>query len=107
RYYMNKVILIGNVGADPQETTFENGNKLASFPLATSRRYKDKEGNLLEHTSWHRIRFTGNNADKVMRVVKKSALVQLEGSIRYDTYTNKDNVEVNSTTISGDNFKIL
>ncbi|KAJ1950998.1 hypothetical protein FBU59_000413 [Linderina macrospora] len=107
RYYMNKVILIGNVGSDPKDTKFEDGKMMSSFPLATSRRYKDKDGNLLEHTAWHRIRFTGDNAERVSRLVKKSALVQVEGSIRYDTYTNKENVEVNSTTISGDSFKIL
>ncbi|KAI8323719.1 hypothetical protein GQ54DRAFT_296561 [Martensiomyces pterosporus] len=80
---------------------------MASFPLATSRRYKDADGNILEHTSWHKIKFTGDNADKILRIVKKSALVQVEGSIRYDTYTNKEGAEVHATSIHGENFRVV
>ncbi|KAJ1937062.1 hypothetical protein GGF37_005358, partial [Kickxella alabastrina] len=105
--YLNKVILMGNVGADPQEITFSNGKKMATFSLATSRRYKDAEGNTLEHTSWHRIKVSGDNAERVMNYVKKSALVQVEGSIRYDTYTNKDGAEVHVTNINADSFNIV
>ncbi|KAJ2723211.1 hypothetical protein GGI07_002780 [Coemansia sp. Benny D115] len=105
--YLNKVILIGNVGADAQEVTFSNGNKIATFPLATARRYKDKEGNLLEQTAWHKIRVNGASAEHAVRLVKKSSLVQVEGSIRYDQYTNKEGVEVNATSIIAENFNIL
>ncbi|KAJ2813096.1 hypothetical protein GGI24_006579, partial [Coemansia furcata] len=90
---MNKAILLGNVGADPQEHTFANGAKIASFSLATSRRYKDGTGNIIEQTSWHKVKFTGEQADKIMRLVKKGAVVQVDGSIRYDSFTNKEDVE--------------
>ncbi|KAJ2714943.1 hypothetical protein H4R19_001468 [Coemansia spiralis] len=86
---------------------FENGSKLAEFPLATSRRYKDKEGNLLEQTAWHRIKFRGPKADQVANIVKKGALVQVDGSIRYDSYTDKEGKEVHVTAITGESFSIL
>ncbi|KAJ2061529.1 hypothetical protein GGI17_003007 [Coemansia sp. S146] len=105
--YMNKAILLGNVGADPQEHTFANGAKIASFSLATSRRYKDGTGNIIEQTSWHKVKFTGEQADKIMRLVKKSALVQVDGSIRYDSFTNKEGVEVHTTTIQGETIRII
>ncbi|KAJ2002786.1 hypothetical protein H4R26_003424 [Coemansia thaxteri] len=105
--YVNKAILLGNVGADPQEHTFDNGAKVVSFPLATSRRYKDGSGNILEQTAWHKVKFTGDNAEKVMRLVKKSAAVQVDGSIRYDFYTNKDGVEIHTTTIQGETIRVV
>ncbi|KAJ2578995.1 hypothetical protein GGH95_003339 [Coemansia sp. RSA 1836] len=104
---MNKAILLGNVGADPQEHTFANGAKIASFSLATSRRYKDGTGNIIEQTSWHKVKFSGDQADKVMRLVKKSAYVQVDGSIRYDSFTNKEGVEVHTTTIQGETIRII
>ncbi|KAJ2685648.1 hypothetical protein IWW39_004138 [Coemansia spiralis] len=105
--YMNKAILLGHVGADPQEYTFANGAKIASFSLATSRRYKDGSGNIVEQTSWHKVKFTGEQADKIMRIVKKSACVQVDGSIRYDTFTNKEGIEVHTTSIQGETIRII
>ncbi|KAJ1863084.1 hypothetical protein LPJ73_000610 [Coemansia sp. RSA 2703] len=103
---MNKVILLGNVGKDPEDHTFSNGGRVVSFPLATSRRYKDGEGNIVEQTFWHKIRFNGPTADNVVNLVKKGTLLQIDGSIRYDTYTNKDGIEVHSTSIQATDFKI-
>lgn len=107
RMFLNKVILLGNVGADPEEKTFPNGGKIATFPLATSRRYKDPEGNILEQTSWHKIKFGNEQADRIMRIVKKGAVVQVDGSIRYENFTNKDDVEVHLTSIFGETFKVM
>ncbi|KAJ1959647.1 hypothetical protein GGI12_004232 [Dipsacomyces acuminosporus] len=107
QFYMNKAILVGNVGADPQEVSFANGSKLATFSLATARRYKDAEGNILEHTSWHKIKFGGENAGRVLRLVNKGAVVQVEGAIRYDAYTNKDGVESHATSIQGESFRVI
>ncbi|KAJ2785115.1 hypothetical protein H4R18_000703 [Coemansia javaensis] len=104
---MNKVILVGNVGADPKTFDFSNGGKMASFPLATSRRYKDKEGNILEQTAWHRIQFTADKVDTVARLVKKGSLVHVDGAIRYDTFTDKEGNEVSRTVIHGTAFNIL
>ncbi|KAJ2512305.1 hypothetical protein H4217_006950 [Coemansia sp. RSA 1939] len=103
---MNKVILVGNVGADASTFTMKNGKNRTSFPLATSVRYKDKEGNLLEQTSWHRVSIASDAADRAARMVKKGMAVHVEGSIRYYTYTNKEGVEVNATEINCNNFQI-
>ncbi|KAJ1879113.1 hypothetical protein LPJ57_003013 [Coemansia sp. RSA 486] len=103
---INKVILLGNVGADPQEVTFNSGKKITTFPLATSRRYKDSEGNIVEQTYWHKIRIGGQSAETVMNIVKKGCLLQVEGSLRYDTYNNKDNIDVHSTSIVADKFQV-
>ncbi|KAJ1728083.1 hypothetical protein LPJ61_004228, partial [Coemansia biformis] len=104
---MNKVILVGGVGSDPKVIEFSNGNKLVTFPLATSRRYKDKEGNLLEQTAWHKIQLRGDKAERAANFVKKGAMVQIDGAIRYDTFTNKEGVEVHQTLINADAFNIL
>ncbi|KAJ2078393.1 hypothetical protein H4R24_004505 [Coemansia sp. RSA 988] len=106
-FYLNKVILAGNVGSDPKVVTFDSGSKLVSFPIATSRRYKDKQGNLLEQTAWHKIKIGGNKADLAERLIKKGALIQIDGSIRYESFTAKDGTEVNNTYIYGDNFNVL
>ncbi|KAJ2162960.1 hypothetical protein GGF46_000146 [Coemansia sp. RSA 552] len=106
-FYMNKVMLIGSVGNDPRVIDFADGKKMVMFPLATSRRYKDGEGNLLEQTAWHKIRLTNENALRAEKLIRKGALVQVEGSIRYDTFTNKEGVDVNTTSIKGDSFKIV
>ncbi|KAJ2657541.1 hypothetical protein IW148_005128 [Coemansia sp. RSA 1199] len=102
---MNKVILMGNVGQDPKIVQFDNGKKLAMFSLATSRRYKDGEGNLVEQTEWHKVRFNNEKAELVERLIKKGALVTIDGTIRYDSF-NKDGVEIHTTNIVGTNFDI-
>ncbi|KAJ1830636.1 hypothetical protein IWW55_003069 [Coemansia sp. RSA 2706] len=102
---MNKVILLGNVGQDPKIIEFENGKKAAMFSLATSRRYKDADSNLVEQTEWHRIRFSNDKAELVERLIKKGTLVNIEGSLRYETF-NKDGVDINMTTIVGTSFDI-
>ncbi|KAJ2397996.1 hypothetical protein GGI23_003345 [Coemansia sp. RSA 2559] len=104
---MNKVILIGNVGADVKENETKTGKMRATFPLATSTRYKDKEGNILEQTSWHRITLGSVVGERASRMVKKGAVVQVEGSIRYYSYTNKEGVDVNGSEIIGSSFQIL
>ncbi|KAJ1771961.1 hypothetical protein EV179_003164 [Coemansia sp. RSA 487] len=100
-------ILIGNVGSDVKEFETKNGKMRATFPLATSNRYKDKEGNTLEQTSWHRIALGSTLAERAMRIIQKGAVVQVEGSIRYYTFTNKDGVEVNGSEINGSSFQVL
>ncbi|KAJ1642225.1 hypothetical protein J3B02_004573 [Coemansia erecta] len=97
---------MGNVGNDPEEVTFNSGKKIVTFPLATSRRYKDPEGNIVEQTYWHKIRIGGQIADSALNIVKKGCLVQVEGSIRYDNFTNKDGIDVHRTSIVADKYQI-
>lgn len=80
---MNKVILIGNVGKEPEVTTFKNGDRIATLSLATSEKYKDKQGQTQEVTEWHRVKFNGKMVDIVEKWVKKGDKIVVEGKIHY------------------------
>lgn len=82
---VNKVILVGNVGRDPEVRTLSSGTRLAKFSLATTdRRSKDRDGN--PRTEWHNIVAWAGLADFCERYIKKGTQLYVEGSIRYDTY---------------------
>jgi single-strand DNA-binding protein len=85
---MNKVILIGNVGKDPEVTTFKNGDRIATLSLATSEKYKDKQGQSQEVTEWHRVKFNGKMVDIVEKWVKKGDKIVVEGKIHYSKKEN-------------------
>lgn len=95
---MNKAILYGNVGKDPEVKTFEGGKKKASFSLATTRSFKDKDGNRL--TDWHRIVAWGSTADLIEKFIKKGSSLIVEGEIQYRKYTDKDGAEKDITEIN-------
>lgn len=78
---LNKVSLIGNVGKDPEIKTFDNG-KVATFTLATSEKYKDRNGNQREETEWHTIVAYGKLADIVERLVHKATKMYVEGKLK-------------------------
>lgn len=79
---INKVILVGNLGRDPEVRTFENGVKKASFTLATSETYKDKNGNRTEVTEWHNIYCWRNLAEVAEKYLTKGKMIYLEGKLR-------------------------
>ncbi|MBQ6072132.1 MAG: single-stranded DNA-binding protein [Bacteroidales bacterium] len=79
---VNKVILIGRLGKDPDMRTFETGSKRASFTMATSEIYKDKNGNRIENTEWHNIVCWRNLAEKAEQYLTKGKLIYLEGKLR-------------------------
>lgn len=81
---VNKVILVGNVGGDPQVRTVGD-NKVANFTLATTERFKDKE-----ETEWHNVAVWGKQAEIVERYVKKGSPLYIEGRIKTEKYTDKD-----------------
>jgi single-strand DNA-binding protein len=81
---MNKVTLYGRIGSDP-ETKDVNGTTLTKLSLATSERYKDKQGNKQERTEWHRLTLWGNVADIASKYVKKGDPLLVEGSIKYSS----------------------
>lgn len=83
---VNKVTLIGNVGSEPQVKTFASGNKVASITLATSERFKDRDGNQKEETEWHSVQAFGKLADIVEKYVRKGALLYVDGKIRTRSY---------------------
>ena len=83
---VNKVILIGRVGKDPEVRTMDSGNKVANFSLATSEKYTKKDGEKVENTEWHNISIWRGLAEVVEKYVKKGSLLYLEGKIKTRSY---------------------
>jgi single-strand DNA-binding protein len=103
----NHVSLIGRVGADPEVQNFEKST-VARFSLATSKKWKDKNGETVEDTQWHRVEFWGPVAEKVIDpYVKKGDLLSVDGEIVYGSYENKEGATVYTTTIKGTNLVLL
>lgn len=103
---VNKVFLIGNCGADPQIKTFASGNKVAQITLATSERYKDRNGEQKEDTEWHSVQAFGKLADVVERFVHKGSLLYLDGKIRTRSY-EADGRTMYRTEILADHIQML
>ncbi|MBI1287441.1 MAG: single-stranded DNA-binding protein [Flavobacteriales bacterium] len=104
---VNKVILIGNLGADPEVRTLESGTKVASIRLATTERYKDKNGNQQESTEWHNVVLWRGLADITERYLKKGNSVYIEGRIKTRKWTDKDGNDRYSTDIVADQMTML
>lgn len=109
---LNKVLLIGNVGKDPEIRYIEGSNssnntKVATFPLATSERFKDRNGELRENTEWHNLVAWRNSADIVEKYVKKGTQLFIEGRIRTRSWTDQNNVKKYTTEIVVDNLQLL
>jgi single-strand DNA-binding protein len=96
---VNKVVLIGNLGRDPEMRTFPSGDPIARFSLATTESWKDKSGQKQERTEWHNIEVYGRTAEIVRDYCTKGKQVYLEGSLRYDEYTDKDGIKRKATKI--------
>jgi single-strand DNA-binding protein len=96
---LNKVILIGNLGKDPEIRYTQQGEPIANFSLATSERWTDKSGQKQEKTEWHRVEVFGKTAQVVRDYCSKGKQVYLEGSIKYDEWTDKDGNKRNATKI--------
>lgn len=103
---LNKVTLIGNVGKDPEIKTFASGNKVAQITLATSERYKDRNGEQKEETEWHSVQAFGKLADVVERFVHKGSLLYLDGKIRTRSY-EADGRTMYRTEILADHIQML
>lgn len=104
---INKVILVGNVGKDPEVRYLDNGTAVASFPLATSENYKDKEGNRQSRTEWHNIVLWRGLAEVAEKYVKKGNPLYIEGKIRSRSYDDKDGVKKYFTEIYADQMQML
>ncbi|HEY6942146.1 single-stranded DNA-binding protein [Dokdonella sp.] len=105
---MNKVILVGNLGADPETRYTANGGAITSIRIATSESWKDKQtGEQQERTEWHRVKFFGRLAEIAGEYLKKGRQVYVEGSLRTDKYTDKDGVERYSTDIIANEMQML
>ncbi len=104
---VNKVILLGRLGKDPEVRVLEGDRKVAKFPLATSETYKDKNGQKQENTEWHNVEFWGPVVDVIDRYVKKGDMLYVEGKIRTRSYDDKDGVKKYITEIVGQNLTLL
>lgn len=99
---LNKVMLIGRLGRDPETKTSHTGTPVAKFSLAT-----DSKRNGEKTTEWHRCVAFQKTADLIGQLLRKGAMVYVEGRIRYDSYENKEGHKVTTTDIIVDTFQIL
>ncbi len=105
---VNKVILVGNLGADPEVRYLPSGDAVANIRLATTDRYKDKaSGEFKEATEWHRVTFFGRLAEIVSEYLKKGSSVYLEGRIRTRKYQAQDGTDRYSTEIVAEQMQML
>lgn len=103
---INKVILLGNLGNDPEIKYTQGGMAIASLSIATTSSRKDKEGNRQEKTDWHRVKLFGKTAEVAGEYLKKGRQVYIEGRIEYGSY-EKDGQKVYTTDIIGDEMQML
>ncbi|PII20892.1 single-stranded DNA-binding protein [Stenotrophomonas sp. LMG 10879] len=104
---INKVILVGNLGNDPDVKYTQSGMAITRISLATTSVRKDKDGNQQERTEWHRVVFFGKLGEIAGEYLRKGSSVYVEGSLRYDKYTGQDGVEKYSTDIIADEMQML
>ena len=104
---VNKVILVGNLGKDPEVRYLPSGGAVASVTLATSRKYKDKAGEMVEETEWHRVTFFDKLAEIVGQYLKKGSSVYVEGRIKTRKYQDKEGVEKYATDIIANEMQML
>lgn len=104
---VNRVILIGNLGRDPEIRYMPSGDAMASLTLATTDTWKGKDGEKQERTEWHRISAFGRLAEIMGEYLKKGSQVYIEGSLTTRKYTDKDGVEKYSTEIRATEMKML
>ena len=105
---VNKVIIVGNLGRDPEMRTFPSGDQVANVTIATTDKWKDKQtGEMKEATEWHRVVFNGRLAEIVGQYLRKGSQVYVEGSLRTRKWTDQSGVEKYSTEIRADQMQML
>ena len=110
---LNKVMLIGNVGRDPEVRYFDgnsspNGNsKVARFTLATTERYRDRSGELRENTEWHNIVAWRNSAELAEKYIRKGSQIYVEGKLSTRTWTDQSGAKRTTTEVVVDNIQLL
>lgn len=104
---INKAILVGNLGNDPETKYTQGGMAITKISVATSSVRKDKDGQQVERTEWHRVTFFGKLGEIAGEYLRKGSQVYIEGSIRYDKYTGQDGVEKYFTEIVADEMQML
>jgi len=104
---VNKVILIGNLGRDPEVRYMPSGDAIANLNIATTDKWKDKSGESQEHTEWHRVAFFGRQAEICGEYLRKGSSVYVEGRLQTRKYTDKEGVDRYATEIRGERMQML
>ena len=105
---VNKVIIVGNTGNDPEVSQFQNGGSVATIAVATSEKYQNKQtGEWVENTEWHRVKAFGKLAEIIAQYVRKGTPVYIEGKLKTDKYTDKNGIERYATNIIADQMQML
>jgi len=104
---VNKVILIGNCGRDPEVRYLPSGKAVANVSIATTSRRKDQSGNVIEDTQWHRVQFFDKLAEIAGQYVKKGKPIYVEGRLKYGKYTDQNGVEKNTVDIVATELTLL
>ena len=104
---VNKVILLGHVGKDPEIRHMDNNLVLARFSLATTERWNNKDGNRMEHTEWHNIVMWRSLAEVAEKYIRKGSLLYIEGKIRSRSYDDKDGIKRYTTEVIAETMNIL
>lgn len=105
---VNKVIIVGNLGSKPEMRTFQNGNTIATFSIATSESWTDKQtGEKRELTEWHNIVLNGRLAEIADQYLDKGSKVYIEGKLKTEKWTDKNGVERYTTKIIGNSLQML
>lgn len=103
---INKVILVGHLGKDPEQRYLEGGVSVVSFPLATSESF-NKDGRKIEQTEWHNIVMWRGLADVAAKFLQKGKLVYIEGKLRTRSFEDRDGVKKYTTEVVAENFTLL
>lgn len=105
---VNKVILVGNLGRDPESRTFPSGDQVCNVTIATTDKWKDKaSGEMREATEWHRLVFNGRLAEIAAQYLRKGSQIYVEGQIRTRKFTDKEGAEKYATDIRVDQLQML
>ena len=104
---LNKAILIGNLGADPETRYMQDGTCVCNIRIATSERFKDKSGERQERTEWHRVVLWGKLGEIANQYLHKGSQVYIEGKIETRKWTNKEGVDVYTTEIRANEMKMM
>ena len=105
---VNKVILIGNLGQDPESRFTPQGTAVTSFSIATNESWKSQNGDIKEHTEWHRIEMFGKRAETANEYMRKGNTVYIEGRLKTDEWEDKETGQKRrATKIQCDNFTML
>ena len=105
---LNKIMIIGNIGADPELRTLPDGGSVVNFNVATSESWTDKNsGERREQTEWHRVTFFGRSAEVIQQYGRKGSKIYIEGSMRTRKWKDKEGNDRYTTEVRGDDFSFL